>query len=74
MEHLTNRAIDGYAHGYSLAMWTAVGLALAAAAASLTRGRSTEPVQAAPAADPTAKRMASTGQIDARSGSLPTDS
>jgi EmrB/QacA subfamily drug resistance transporter len=51
MEHLTNRAIDGYAHGYSLAMWTAVGLALAAAAASLTRGRSTEPVQAGVVAD-----------------------
>jgi EmrB/QacA subfamily drug resistance transporter len=39
--HLTQHAADGFAKGYSTAMWAAMGLALASAAASLLRGPST---------------------------------
>jgi len=48
---LAARAVEGYARGYSLAMWTAMALSLAAAVASSTRGPSTDPATTgAPAA------------------------
>jgi EmrB/QacA subfamily drug resistance transporter len=53
--HMSRHAVDGYARGYSWAMWTAMGLALVSAAASLTRGTSPEQAreESAPAATQT---------------------
>jgi len=44
--HLTQHAADAYAHGYRMAMWTAMSLALASAVLSLTRGPATGTVAA----------------------------
>jgi len=43
--HLTQHAVDGFAKGYTWAMWTAAGLALLSAVASLNRGTKPERVR-----------------------------